>query len=1132
MTVKQGQSLRLQLRSLVRASPLTALKTIGDLRLSLPVSAYHRLGKELRACAPNHRDLLSQVCRDPMDLASRGPIPSVSLLNEIAWGIPVIQAGIRQINDFLSLRDSAQESFAHEQWDRVLATCEEVILKTGWSFWAIELKTAALHASCGAAEAKSFLSELRSKSSGLPLALYSTILMDRVDDAHSFGSFRAKLDRSKDAFHPAWFRALICYRATGEISEPQEQFPILLSTDFASSIVDYYETLIDCLITIVQNKQLAGFASAAASVVDELIKMRVGDYRLEVISRYSRGADVSLIVQGGGPYPADMSNSFYRHTVARDSVEVESNAGSLYEFSGHAEVRANSIYEAVTSAAATGLAGDEFDGLLKIGLNFKALPVGTAFVFRTMINFNIEDGDPLLPLSAILGIDSPGIERMLCYSDEIIVRWIESTNGSEGYTPEEYNLIKSAASLLHADGEHELTPSLLVLWLARYLAVNRRRDSALYVCSCMEGFGLNWRLLSAKVRMRVYVDNAELTEAVDLAASMLIQDYRFAYELPLAGIFSSSSWRDFVGVNRYSLGIASHYANVSKPSGSARFICRMCCRELYKVSDRDRLSNSWAVANIEIQRLAVAFYEDVWTEENLALVDDLKSTHDVRGDRISVYQSLLLWNPAQEDFYSACILQLTLDETLWQGLKYIDENRLFVNDSAITRWAEKELLAPFERCRKLLMDGGGVALNEDLIRRYLINPSVENLVNALPATAANEANAALLDLVHRLHERFITDPADGLESYLSLRIRHGTLRGTILGPLEQAGLLITGTFSESAFESRWRGSSEVLDPSAEVINELRAFSREIGDTVKRLIDERVQVHSKAKPSGVFKVHLDATAVRALVASFKSELSFPEFIYTCYQVFWMALQVPRAEIAEYISSGTKGELQRSFDAVITRLDGARMPALVTALRLAATQTQQQCDVASRWFTNQSDHVDQHYPLDVAIEIAGKATKNIYHGFPAKLELMQPKEDGMSLTSRGLAVLYDCLFVAFENAWKHSGLGEKLGVIAISLDFDRDASVLNVSIGSALSESRAEELTPSVVAELRASFMGPVPGDAVAKEGGSGFAKLAKAVRMAKSAGYPCPLDVQVKDRIWTVIFSIPLYQRGGAYDAFV
>ncbi|MBO9735870.1 hypothetical protein J7424_13825, partial [Xanthomonas phaseoli pv. phaseoli] len=185
MAGKQKQTIRQRLRSISARSSFQALKTLGDIRAELRPDAYRRLRDELKVCAPAHRGLLGAFASTPRSLAYNGPITPVTLANEMKWSLVIFEGNVHRLNAYLSLKLSAQESLAAQDWSKVLAIANEVLRQTGWSFWALDLKTAALQACHGLSDAKAFLQGVRAESTDMPLALYSTILLDRIDDTFS-----------------------------------------------------------------------------------------------------------------------------------------------------------------------------------------------------------------------------------------------------------------------------------------------------------------------------------------------------------------------------------------------------------------------------------------------------------------------------------------------------------------------------------------------------------------------------------------------------------------------------------------------------------------------------------------------------------------------------------------------------------------------------------------------------------------------------------------------------------------------------------------------------------------------------------------------------------------------------------
>jgi hypothetical protein len=127
--------------------------------------------------------------------------------------------------------------------------------------------------------------------------------------------------------------------------------------------------------------------------------------------------------------------------------------------------------------------------------------------------------------------------------------------------------------------------------------------------------------------------------------------------------------------------------------------------------------------------------------------------------------------------------------------------------------------------------------------------------------------------------------------------------------------------------------------------------------------------------------------------------------------------------------------------------------------------------------------------------------------------------------------DCLFIVFENAWKHSGLLEELPAIALTAEHDTINRLLTLRAVNAVSPSRKTELLAGELSRLRIKYLGELPLELVRKEGGSGFPKLARLARSVPAEICPTPLDFGIEGNGWFTQVTVPLYKRDGAFDAY-
>jgi hypothetical protein len=261
------------------------------------------------------------------------------------------------------------------------------------------------------------------------------------------------------------------------------------------------------------------------------------------------------------------------------------------------------------------------------------------------------------------------------------------------------------------------------------------------------------------------------------------------------------------------------------------------------------------------------------------------------------------------------------------------------------------------------------------------------------------------------------------------------------------------------------------------------------------------------------------------------MSFSIFLVTCYSIFWEILKPARSELANYILTSVKADLQIEFESLIERLGDRNVGPLIGALRTASTSTHNQVEIVSGWFTKEAETESQSFPLTVAVEIAKRATMNVYRNFPGDIDVEEGSAKTVNLSPHGLAVLYDCLYVIFENAWKHSGLGNNVGTIQLNASFEKESGLLKICVRNRVSDDRAAMLGYEEMAALKEKYLKVIPLELIAREGGSGFAKLARAVRMVDRSVCPAPLEFGIESGVWYVETYIPLYDRGDKFDAY-
>ena len=1124
MTQKVSHELRELFRRANRQNIVGVFEAVGRARKIVGRKSFDRVLVALRTMAISYRALPGYTSQSYEELTFNPHLEPLSLAEELAWAGVWLPYAAAKLNTHTQMVVASQGLFSAGRDGELLDLLSAHVLSYGWSFWAVELMLGLTQTTKGDAELKSFAALLRDRAPNRASSMFAVALSERNESTFPFESFRRKCQTTIPNFHDSWLRSYFPYRALCDIDDPLIDLPIILCSEITSSVFDYYESLIFSLNLIRNRTSLKHLRQVAAQTTSALIRAGIKDYRLAKLSAL-QGVSAPIVLSGPRVASSHPSADLRTALLARDvsGIPLEERHGVAGLVQGHLKSR-------LTDSSKARL---ELANLERIGTNFRSLPLGFAILNKARLS---------LRANAVPGRVPIGVELVLPSFDIVDIFAGESSNARD--------LLRNSIAEIAAPEETESKVLLDVLegrrampdfqfsdesliWLGYELVRDGRFAECAQIVTRVASRG--GTCLRASIQLEIYlkVESGDLSGALLSAGNFLSTEPEAASELNIEAIFEGRRWSDFRNLDSIDVGLVAHHAHVATGSTDIRFICLMAFRTFYLSSISADIEERWSAADSATRLRMVSFLRSAWTDDNLSMVDKFRSTQEMRHERIRVLQNLLSWDTANSAQYSTQITELTVDETLWAGILEVNQTRVFVNEAAIQRWAEKEVLPEFERWRQLKESGSAEPLPEDYTARYQFAPSVVPLVVGLAVEQRTTANAALLAIVDRVYKRFLRDPTDGLDSFLSSRVRHGTLRGTLLGPFEDQNLLVSGATSEETFVARWLVVADAAEREG-VLALFREASAGMLAVLRRALEEKLRIRSPEYKEGLFTSDFNPSGAASLLTIFGNMTSFSYFVTTCFSVFWIVLEPLRKGVAEYLRNDVKMELQAEADKLVQALRsrGASYSALISAVQGASTSMQYQANAAADWFLPRAGASKQTYRLSEAIEIARRATKNVYGRFDAQVNVGMDTDEVMLVSARYLATIVDCLFIVFANAWNHSGLQGQLGDIDVHISPFIESEFLLVTVTSDLAPEVRARLVDGELATLREKYAGEVPVHLVPKEGGSGLAKLAwisSSVKRGDESRHRLEIGIDEVGR-WYTRFALPLEIRDGIYEA--
>lgn len=474
----------------------------------------------------------------------------------------------------------------------------------------------------------------------------------------------------------------------------------------------------------------------------------------------------------------------------------------------------------------------------------------------------------------------------------------------------------------------------------------------------------------------------------------------------------------------------------------------------------------------------------------------LRNSDDLENERIKVCQILIELDESQSSVYSAEIRELTRQLMTRGAIRSIDQSRIYVDIAGIKKSVEKnqrEMYARYLEVRQL--DVTSDDLNTILGRLF-------SIVQA--SGKRSERFSLLIEMITELRNKFVSSNEYGLDSYLSVSIRHGTLSGQLRGPLESTSLITqkdkyTDIYRDNLFWNEDRiGPGVTKDLVKRIVDRLTDFSRVIDNLIDTLKNRWIQINivsydekgepKSNNPEGLFVYDIRDLGIPSLDRAVTPQTTYEEFVDKVVSLLWKQTERNLSVVRSRISIDLKEEFNTEFRRLQHDLDtlrgGQNISALTDCISSTNTLIQDELDNIASWFTLSQSADVADYELILPIDVANNQIRNIYP--KTKFRLTKNIHASRWLLGRTLKPFAEIFFMLFNNAVKHSEL-EKIEVTISVTEAD---SVLKIVVENIVNEATNTEDTLCKIREIRESMESRATWDPVRREGGSGFHKIAK------------------------------------------
>jgi hypothetical protein len=500
------------------------------------------------------------------------------------------------------------------------------------------------------------------------------------------------------------------------------------------------------------------------------------------------------------------------------------------------------------------------------------------------------------------------------------------------------------------------------------------------------------------------------------------------------------------------------------------------------------------------------------------------SSREILEERLAICRLLVLLGGPDIEAYHDEIKLLVRRLMIQRRLREIEQSKIYVDVESLVRKVGSDLPEVYERYQALRrgLPPPADTADVELAMRKVQEGSIEEFVRLrLPQ---NEVSELFETLVGRLGDEYVSSPEHGLDKYLSVRIRHGTLAAHLRRGLEVAHLLTTREAGSPTYKRNEFWPPRLPDATPEVRDSVALRLSTFATEFDALVDEVkswIQITKDGNGPGLFDFGLREPVLRVLSEYIGRGISFDEAIAFLVEHFGVVLDKNLERIRQRIQGEAKPRATSLLDSLaadIAEYDGAADTGeLINAIRTATTELQVEFDRVTSWFERAKSTTEEPFTVKEAIEVGVDSVRVVSSKFDATVEVRA--EEPLIFAGHYLAAFVDILFIVFENVVQHSGLAIPAASVLVTVEQPAsEKHTVSIEVSNDIGGTFDVQTLQGRIDSIRSAIRDDQYMAEVVREGGTGFHKLQRILSHDLGAG--SELDLRLVNHKFIVRFLIP------------
>ena len=514
----------------------------------------------------------------------------------------------------------------------------------------------------------------------------------------------------------------------------------------------------------------------------------------------------------------------------------------------------------------------------------------------------------------------------------------------------------------------------------------------------------------------------------------------------------------------------------------------------------------------------IHFLQFVCTENVLATSQIFSSTRAVAEERLLLCRILAELNPKAADKYETETSDILRRVSLKRRMQVIERSKVYVDTIRLRKSIPEKARQAFERYRGFLKLGNSI--HETYIVQEVISSMKDAKGGALQVLVLpNEMREAFETAVDAVRDEYVSSTEYGLDGYLSVNIRHGTLAGQLRSPLEAAHLVMRQLPESVRYRENdhWLGRVGPMTDRerARLSEQFETLSREFDGVIDEVTGQWLRLAKENNSTAMFNFRLVPAQYRSIVQRVSDTTTFEDFVDAVLEQLSSSLDAILAVIRRRLT----GELTDQSLALLDRLQtsseallgGDRSEGLTVAISSARTELQRVISRVAEWFRLAKGVLAEPFAIEDAVNLCVETVRGYEKEADIKVHVDHPGK--YVFPGGSLASLYYVFINALENVVKHSRLEPSSADIRVQ----HDSMGLSIQISNPIHPQVAKQLSASLQTR-RVALAADASGSQISREGGSGFHKMRALLQRDFGAG--ASLSVEAIGDRFVLSFCLP------------